>query len=61
MPDKFTWAPGDVTVHASEADYRAAMLQAGIARTDRLLREAGADSDNPEATLGDLDAEDGEP
>lgn len=55
---KFTWGPGDVTIYESEAEYRAAMLEEEIARTDALLKEVGVDPDNPEATLGNLDDED---
>lgn len=55
--DKFTWGEGDVTVYNNEEEWRAAQLQNEIARTDKLLREAGVDPDDPEATLGDLDEE----
>lgn len=55
---KFTWTEGDLEVYETEADYRAAMLDAEIARTDKLLKEAGVDPDNPEASLGNLDEDD---
>lgn len=55
--DKFAWKEGDVQVYDTEEEYRAAMLDQEIERTDTLLRAAGVDPDDPEATLGDLDEE----